>query len=411
MGITVTDPGIMAILFLKREEHHEWARTLFEQLVTETELNLQQYVEQEDFIVYGNEEKNYWLDWVVIHNVIVMRLFLAKDGECTIAAWQDLRKAVDSSIGSVNSQYSREGLIGTSLMYWGSFDPETANTITSSQITEWMGINRGALISSFLEYGILWRLSAWRDPPLFMEYAFLCSLPLVERAKTEFLFARNIGCFLRLELHLHQAYDKIATYEKMRESLLDLAGTLENDSTTILNLLKVGALDSKDQALQQVSATYGQFIRMMSRVYKLTAGLRANVERYKWHLGRIPKKSAHSAEADLEQFQLRISQMELDLEYCESTARGVQTSISLLGAHFEASRARREGLIVIALGIFGALIAVVGIVGQMTSDWRIITVSIAGVVGFGLVVWLSWHLFKKVKRRLNRKIDRKVADS
>jgi hypothetical protein len=130
MTIAVSDPSIAVVYFFNEEEQ---ARTLFEQIAARQELELQKLLEQQNLVVYGNDERNYWLDWVKIQNVIIVRLFLSQEGPRQDGSWGDLRRLVDAATGKIHTQLGRGILLGTSLLYWGSIDPEVAGDLASDE--------------------------------------------------------------------------------------------------------------------------------------------------------------------------------------------------------------------------------------------------------------------------------------
>jgi len=399
METLLIEPSVVAIYFFRGDTGAKQAQTFLGKIVASDDLKLQKLVERESVVLYGNQEKRCWLDWLELHDVIALRLFLAEEGQGSLSSWRELRAAVLHATGDIQVQPFKEGLLGASILYWGSVDATAIETIQNSQVEESLAIDQGSLAPpSQLEYGPMWKLRALEEGSMVVEYALLCLLPLIEQAKREFFFSRNFG-FFRVELHLHQAYDSIATYQRLKEPLYTLAGTLENDSAGLMNILESGSLDAQEQALRTASVSYGKLMETMSRVHKLLVGLRANVERYEEHLRRIPRKSLPGSEADLGQFSLSIRQIELDLDYGESTARGVQTSISLLRAQFEINSARREVWILAAVGVLAAVIAVGQVVGELTADWRVVAGSIIIVVVINLGAWLAWHLFRRSRRR------------
>jgi hypothetical protein len=395
MEIAVTDPSIAVVYFFSGEEQ---AQALFEQLAASQELRLQKLLEQESLVVYGNDEKNYWLDWVRLENVIIVRLILSEEGPGRVSSWRDLRELVDATTSKIHSQFGRDVLLGTSLLYWGSADPEVIDNLASNYIVESLAIRQDSLLGPYqLEYGRMWKLKPREEYLGVAEYAFLCLLPLVEKGKREFLLSRNSG-FLRLELHRHRAHGQIASYDKIRKPMLNLAAELERDSAALLDILEAKDLDVREQALRRASASYGKLMKMMSEARKLAAGLRADVERYSAHLESILGKGAYGIEVFLRQFRLRMRQIELDMDYCDATAKGVETSINILRAQLETDSARREGLIVIAIAALAAIIAVAQVISELTSDWRVVAGAMGIAIAACLIGWLAWRFFKRRKR-------------
>jgi hypothetical protein len=243
----------------------------------------------------------------------------------------------------------------------------------------------------------MWPLRPREEYPGIAEYAFLCLPPLVDKGKREFLLSRNSG-FLRLELHRYRAQEQIASYDQIGKPMLDLAAALERDSAALLDVSGVKNLDIRQQALRRVSVSYGKLVKMMSEARRLATGLRADVERYRTHLEPILRDGASGIQGFLRHFYLRIRQIELDIDYGDATAKGVETSINILRAQLEADSVRREGLIVTVISVLAAIIAVGEVVGELTRDWRVVAVAIVAVIVVCLAGWLVWRLFRKVRR-------------
>ena len=395
MGITINSPGIVVIHFFNKDEQ---ARKLFEHTISREELGLQKLLEQDDLSVYGNEENNYWLDWVKIQNSNLVRLILTNDGPYHENKWNDLRILVNITTDNINHQPNFDIPSRTSFLYWGLINPDDVNNLENNDIAEMLAVRNDLLTGPYqLTWGLLWHLNV-KEYPKTSEYIFLCKEPLVENAKREFLLSRNSG-FLRLELHSFRAFEHINSYDQIGRPMLELGAELEENSSALLEVSGVKSLDVRQNALRQVTVSYGKLMKMLSEVRKLSTGLRADIERYHTHLESILVNAKDDVDTFLKHFNLRLRQIEVDMDYCDATAKGVETSISILRAQLETDSVRREGLIVTVISILAAIIAVGEVAGELTHDWKVVALAITAVIIACLVGWFIWLLFKRIKRK------------
>ena len=266
--------------------------------------------ETENYRIFAGD--NYRLECIQYYDTVVLRFSIEKNGTLPAEDWCKIQR---SSFDRMTQALAipAENVLGSSFVYWRVADSQNQHYGTQPP-TE-------------TAFGNLWQRSAGDGT---MEYVLFTPRKLQEKTRKHFLFALDRG-LIKIESHYHKSSTEVKEYNRIRDDLIKDLRKLDGEMVLLLKTLHEPGIQDQKKKLDTVTEIYMTFVEMVASVTKLQNALQISIDNYQERLEILKRNNNdHIYTRHIRRFERSLSQINHDLNYCQSTISSVRTGLDLL---------------------------------------------------------------------------------